>query len=363
MLSVLGFFGPSPPPKWNRVAFAGMQLKQLGTLSASSPFYSATPTIVPGHEWVLQLKTSENAEDLLALSDGTASYSGSSARQTWLNAIYNRLLRDWYDTTEAGDYFTIAVNDVTPTQTGTVPAQAWFTNIAITPLILSDYVSDADDAESSIAFTGLSITGLSIASAIYNSGQPNERTVKQIEGTPSTPGSGTISLTATDPWGKSVAISGFAYTITAGIQVPTVDEGSTQYLDAVDELTTAGLTTVQLIPQDNAATVGIVFDQSPAGGTYVVTGTPVVLYVSGIEVPDVVGETLVDAQTALTAAGFSGTPTYVRTSNYTAGTVISQTPAADTVLLEAQVVALTIARAYPISIVKTESRRQKRFIA
>lgn len=336
------------PPKWNRVAFAGMQVQQLGTLAASSPFFGATPTIQAGYEWVLAQTTTPDNETLTSLSDGTASYSGSAARQHWLNAIYNVLLRDWYETTEAGDTFTIYVNNLAPTQTLAIdPQQAW-TNILFDGPILDDHSNDPEgDPLTWDADLGDTLpTGVTIQSVVLNSGEENERTVQRPRGTPATGQDGDyeIILRGTDIAGDTVTLTAFTLTVGIGVLVPTTDEGATHYLDALDELDLAGLGNVDIAPEINGATAGIVFDQDPEGGTYAIPGSAAILYVSGVAVPDVddPGTSQATAQSAITAADLTPSIQTQYSQTIPIGEVIEQDPEAGTILAPEDIVSIVI---------------------
>jgi len=319
-----------------------MQLKLLSTVDAASPFFGQTPTVVPGDEWVLAGLTTPDSYALLPLSDGTASYAGGATRQSWLNAIYDRSMRDWYATDEVGDTFTIVVNDQSPTQTASIPTQQWYTHIPITPVILGDYVSDPDDAESLLAYSGLSVSGLSIVSHVYNPGQVNERTVWQIQGTPGAAGSGSISLIATDPYGATLNLSAFSYDTDEAILVPQVSTGTTTLAIGLAAFDSAGLNLVGIIPELSGVAVGNIFSQIPPALTYVIPGTAAVLYVSGVARPVVIGLTQAAAIAALEAAGFivSVEAQYTE-DDESFGLVIAQSPSSG-VALAGETVLITV---------------------
>ena len=98
---------------------------------------------------------------------------------------------------------------------------------------------------------------------------------------------------------------------------------------ATTAITTAGLV-VGTISYTSSGTPGTVYSQSPASGTVVSPGTAVNLVITYPPIPNVVGDTLAAATTALAAVSLTvGTVTY--TSSGTVGTVYSQSPAAGTV--------------------------------
>ena len=86
----------------------------------------------------------------------------------------------------------------------------------------------------------------------------------------------------------------------------------------------------------NTVVAGKVISQSPAAGTKVAIGSPVD-YVKSLgkpTVPNVVGMTVADANTAITSVNLKvGTVTTAYDNNVAAGTVISQSPAKDTKVL------------------------------
>ncbi|MEQ1558748.1 MAG: PASTA domain-containing protein [Methyloglobulus sp.] len=113
-------------------------------------------------------------------------------------------------------------------------------------------------------------------------------------------------------------------------------------------LTAANLTvgTVTTASSDTIA-AGLVISQNPAAGASVAKSTPVALVVSSgsalVAVPNVVGQTQVAAQTALTAANLAvGTVTTAPSSTVPAGSVISQNPAAGTSVAKASAVGLVV---------------------
>jgi beta-lactam-binding protein with PASTA domain len=128
------------------------------------------------------------------------------------------------------------------------------------------------------------------------------------------------------------------------VQVPTL-VGLTQQ-QAVDALVAAGLTTGS-ITQKNAPgqPAGTVIDSNPKTGTSVAKGAAVSLVVSSglIPVPNVVGETEVQAKADLANAGFVPAVITTVTDAATAGTVISQKPDAGTPFGQNKTVTITVA--------------------
>jgi beta-lactam-binding protein with PASTA domain/sugar lactone lactonase YvrE len=113
----------------------------------------------------------------------------------------------------------------------------------------------------------------------------------------------------------------------SGVSVPNVvnDAQST----AQSTLSSAGFTSTVTTQASTAIAVGTVISQTPASGTIVGVGSAVTIVVSsGVAVPNVVNDTQAAAQSALTSAGFSSTVTYQTSSTVAVGNVISQNPVA-----------------------------------
>ena len=150
--------------------------------------------------------------------------------------------------------------------------------------------------------------------------------------------------------GKKVAAgSAVALVVSRGTQVPNV-VGRTQ-AEAQKALTSAGLT-LGSVTMANSATVaaGRVISQNPGAGTTVNPGSTVALVVSlGTTVPDVVGLTQSNAQTALISAGLTvGTVTSANSETVPSGTVINQTPVAGIKVTPGSAVALVISSGPPV---------------
>lgn len=340
----------------------------IGTLDANSPFASFSPAVTTGDIWVLNLVTSGGLE-LSPLSNGTASYTGSDSAQEWLNKIYDTTLAAYYPTDEAGDYFTISVNDQAPVETAPIDDQQAFTLVEWDGPILDDHVSDPEGEAITFDFAlgDAPPTGTAIETVVLNSGEPNERTVKRFRGTPDPgeEGAYNIVIRATDASANQTTLTAFSFVVGVGVLVPTVDSGSDVLADALSDIAAAGLLLQDIVPELDAADVGNVFDQSPEGGTYVAPGSTVILYVSGVELPDVVGEDIAVALDAMADAGLTVDVDYIPTLNYVADTVISQVPSATTgdppvqvIVLPDQIVVLQVARTRPISLVTTITRKR-----
>lgn len=332
-------------------------------LDSDSPLASISPSVATGDIWVMKLVTSPDNYSLTPLADGTASWVGSNGTQTWLNKLYDSSLSAYYATDEDGDYFSIIINDQAPVETAPIPDQQAYTNVLFEGPILDDYVDEPEGQAITYDFAlGDALpSGLSVQSVVLNSGQPDERTVQRIRGTPAggTQGTYDIVMRASDPGGNQTTLTGWTLTVDVGILVPTVDGGSLTLDAAGEDVADAGLIVGDIIAEVNGSvTEGNIFDQDPEGGTYAIPGSPVVLYVSGIEVPDVVGDPSANAETEITTAGLAVSISLVKTNAYTAGTVMFQNPAGGLVVMPDQIVTLTVAREFPTSQVKTITRKR-----
>jgi 6-phosphogluconolactonase len=143
---------------------------------------------------------------------------------------------------------------------------------------------------------------------------------------------------------------------TATKPIPTVAApnvvGLTQ-AGATTALTAAGLT-LGMVTMQSSATVptGSVISQSPAAGVIILTGAAVNVAISSgtVAVPNVVGSSQSAATTALTGAGLVlGTVTLASSANVPAGSVISQTPAAATMVISGSSVDLSVSVGPPAS--------------
>jgi beta-lactam-binding protein with PASTA domain/tRNA A-37 threonylcarbamoyl transferase component Bud32 len=128
-------------------------------------------------------------------------------------------------------------------------------------------------------------------------------------------------------------------------------------LSAADnQLRAAGLTPVPVpVPTVFGATVGSVTRTDPAEGTPVVPGTKVkVYYYSGktvVKVPNVAGDTLAQADAAITSSGLTLNPvSYGPSTKYPKGTVIGTSPAAGTSEPEGTGVSVIISQGPPVAV-------------
>jgi hypothetical protein len=235
---------------------------------------------------------------------------------------------------EGGDTATYYLNNEPPLEVVAIDDQLWHTAIPIDPIILGDYVNDGDDVESTLSYSGTLPDGLSIETAVYNEGEPSERAVKQIQGTPTTQGSGTITLTVTDVPGQTDVLTAFDYVVDDAVQMPFVEEGITSYTDAITAVQAVGLEILSVTPViDGSVTLGNVISSLPAGGTYLPRGSLIGLVVSGIEMPDLIGMTFADANSALVALGLVAVQVDQAAPEGTHDLVYSQSDEAGTAVL------------------------------
>jgi len=205
----------------------------------------------------------------------------------------------WIPIDGSATYSTYYINDQPPIPS-IVPAQSWTQNAAITPVILDDYMSSPQG--DTLVWTGGLPTGLSVASATYNSGQPNQRTVQQVQGAPSGAGAGTIALTGTDSAGSSATLS-IGYTTFASTTTPNFVGQA--YTDAVATLQGISQPFMLAVDASGVSPLGQVTGQSPNAGDPLGSQTTVVLTVSGLLMPNVIGLSYAEAVTELTAVGLT----------------------------------------------------------
>jgi serine/threonine-protein kinase len=137
------------------------------------------------------------------------------------------------------------------------------------------------------------------------------------------------------PAGTQVGI-----TVSTGAAATTVDVPNVVGLPlttATQKLGTAGLGATPFEDYSDTVAAGNVISQAPGAGTSVATGTPIAMIVSRgpaptqtpeVKVPDVVGNTLADATTALEAAGLAVSGVKTDGSGKPADEVLYQTPGA-----------------------------------
>jgi hypothetical protein len=124
--------------------------------------------------------------------------------------------------------------------------------------------------------------------------------------------------------------------------------------DAVARIAALGLTVGTITTQSSAQTAGTVIGQVPAVNTVVAARSSVSLFVSAglpsVPVPGVVGSTQAAATSAITSLGLTVTVNTVASSRAAAGTVISQTPLASTLVFPNTAVTIEVASA-PVGLV------------
>ncbi len=156
-----------------------------------------------------------------------------------------------------------------------------------------------------------------------------------------------------DPTAGTLEVPGAAVNLLVSqgpqpVAVPDVT-GRTQ-AEAETAITAAGLS-IGSMAQGSSETVpsGQVMSQNPAAGSMVLPGAPVDLTVSQgpqpVPVPNIVGRTQADAQAAITGAGFSvGAVTQAWSATVPTGSVISQDPAAGTVMIPGTAVSIVVSK-------------------
>lgn len=143
------------------------------------------------------------------------------------------------------------------------------------------------------------------------------------------------------------------FTVSLGPPITTPDVAGLAQAEGEAALIAAGLV-VGAITEQNDFDVpqGSIIGQDPAAGTNVAEGTPVDLVVSlgppTVAAPDVVGQSLAAAGTALDAAGLvTGGVSQQSSMTVAAGDVISQSPAAGTVVIVGTEVDLVVSSGPP----------------
>jgi serine/threonine-protein kinase len=120
-------------------------------------------------------------------------------------------------------------------------------------------------------------------------------------------------------------------TSTAPVTIPTNLVGM-HLEEARAALTAAGLVLVQTNPVDSNSQPGVVLKVSPEAGSVVAGGSGVVLDIASgqVQVPDLVGQTEIQAQTLLTQSDFLIKVLVAYDATQPIGTVLAQAPAAGT---------------------------------
>jgi serine/threonine-protein kinase len=151
-----------------------------------------------------------------------------------------------------------------------------------------------------------------------------------------------------DPeWGTMLARDDIVnVTVTRELRMPEI-EGMTR-VEAENALKGLGISVIEIqnVPVDDEDAVNTVLSQEPAGGRLISPNTSVKLEV-GVEqkkvaVPDVVGDTQENAETALQEAGFQAEVTEEASSEVAEGRIIRQSPLANQKALEGGIVTIWV---------------------
>lgn len=114
----------------------------------------------------------------------------------------------------------------------------------------------------------------------------------------------------------------------AGIELTVPDIAGLSKLDAVNKLNSLGFNNLELVEEENKASIGYVFKQVPAAQTVQKKELPVTIYISkGIKVPDVTGLLKSEATGLLGSLGFT---TEISSGSGAGTRVLSQSPAGNT---------------------------------
>ena len=154
---------------------------------------------------------------------------------------------------------------------------------------------------------------------------------------------GTV-LTQSPPPGAEVPLGSRVDVVVAqGVQVPDV-VGATR-ADAGRRLGERALSLGRIVGQPSSEPLGTVLAQEPAAGSVVPLRTVVdVVLATGVAVPGVIGRGVGAARTELEAAALSGGQVAQEMSTSPPGTVLSQSPAAGTLVPLGTPVAMVVAR-------------------
>jgi eukaryotic-like serine/threonine-protein kinase len=139
-------------------------------------------------------------------------------------------------------------------------------------------------------------------------------------------------------------------TVSSGpAQVPVPNVVNFDQATATQRIIDAGLQVAAIKSRNSDQPAGTVVAVQPAEGTMVDTGSSVTLWVSTgkVSVPDVVGDTLAQAQATLIQAGFDPQPIYQQDGTVPDGTVLAQSPAAGQARPLGSTVTITVAQAPP----------------
>lgn len=208
--------------------------------------------------------------------------SALSGRCSFETRTYDYSASAWHTESglSAGQRKVWYINNNAPDEVTAIPAQQWYTGVAIDEIRLDGlHVSDAEGDSLTFSVNPALPTGITI-NQVSNQDGPYWR----ISGTPADgeEGEDDYTITATDVATDILAMTDVTITVGTGVDVPDIDDEATTLEDAVDALTTAGLEVGDVIyDPDSAVDAGNVASASPAGGTRVAPGTQVSLIVSG----------------------------------------------------------------------------------
>lgn len=258
-------------------------------------------------------------------------YLGAPAvgRQMLVYSEYDRATHNWVPVGSGIDS-TYYFNNAPPVAVGVIPDQLAYTNILFEGPILDDFATDSEgDALTWTINSGVLPTGVTIQVITIDPGQPSERIVNRIRGTPVTGQQGVdvIGPRATDIVGDFVNLPTFTLTTGIGQLVPIT--AGVALAPAIASIGAALTTSAIIVSPQLSGTPGFVISTSPLESTYVSPASPITVFVGGYAAPNTVG--LTQAAAVATWGGISITPTIVliASDSVAAGIVISQTDAND----------------------------------
>jgi beta-lactam-binding protein with PASTA domain len=213
-------------------------------------------------------------------------------------------------------------------------AAAWdFTSTWVMPIAMPNIVGQTISAAQNL----LSAQGctLSITSSVYHATVPAGQIITQsiaAGGTAGFPQLQAFGMPASPKTGDVVAV-----TVSLGDQVEVQNTLGLTQAAATSLLTADSFTVTVNTATSETVAAGLVSAQSPAGGTLATYQSAVTITVStgraNTEVPGVLGLSLLDATSAITAAGLVAANTTAYSNDFAAGLIISQSPAADTTVV------------------------------
>lgn len=270
---------PQPPP-------SGYQYETCSTTSYTGYSLQAgsSPVVVAGDVFVASLLTLPSSFAVTINNDGTLDIAsgGNTNRQEVLYGIY-RITGNALDPGNFPASTGVAwINEVGPSWTAPVvlpngPAPI-LVGVAITPVVLQSPAYASSQEGDTLTFVvaagslppGISISGTTLA------------------GAPTTVGTYSFALTATDITGTSATSALGSFTISPNVAIVPNVIGSTLSA-ALAVLALAGFSSVTYTSIYSAAPAGTVVTQNPPGNAAQPTGTPIALVISlGLQVFGVV---------------------------------------------------------------------------